>query len=65
MYITQLLPVTCHEVYGKKFHTTVSQNFLAITKGKSVKTCLLPIAANVLSQEQNNYESTQEFCFAP
>ena len=57
MYIIQLLPVACHGVYGKNFQTTVSQNFLAVLKAKSLKNCLLPIAAIVLSQEYVNYET--------
>ena len=41
-----------------------SQNFRAVTKARSLKTCLLPIDALVLSQEQNNYETAQGFYFA-
>jgi len=41
-----------------------SQNFLAVTKARSLKTCLLPIDALVLYQEQNNYETAQGFYFA-
>jgi len=50
--------VAYHEVFRKKFQTTVSQNFLAVTKAKSLKTCILPTAAI------NNYETAQGFYFA-
>jgi len=41
-----------------------SQNFLAVTDTKTLKACLLPIAAIALSQEQNNYCTAQGHYFA-
>jgi len=55
--------VTHHEVYGKDFRQP-SLNILAVTKAKSLKTCLPPIDAIVLSQEQNDCETAQGFYFA-
>ena len=47
-----------------KNFTQQSQNFLAVTTAKSLKTCLLPTAAIALSQEKNNFESAERFSFA-
>jgi len=57
-----------HNVNGKKFQTTASQKFLAVTKAKSLKTCLHQTNSRhwchiVVSEEKNCYETAQGFYF--
>ena len=63
IYIMQLLSAGYHEFYGKRLQTTVLQNLLAVTIAKFLKTCLLPMTAIVLSQEQNNYGTARGLYF--
>ena len=58
----QLLPVVCHEVYGKNSDNSLSKLLLG-HQSLIFKNCLLPLAPIVLSQEQNNYDTAQGLYF--
>jgi len=62
VYIVQLLPVVCHEVYGKNSDNSLSKLLLG-HQSLIFKNCLLPLAPIVLSQEQNNYDTAQGLYF--